>query len=73
MNRPLLHSRNERGERTFAVRLIDRRTGLGHRVGGRLLVLFSRDPDQAVETLLEGRDPAIWETRVEPLGAEGGR
>jgi hypothetical protein len=53
---------------TCAVRLIDRRTGLTHRVNGSPLVLFTRNPDLAVVDLLEGRDAAVWEARVEPLG-----
>ncbi|WP_434617471.1 hypothetical protein [Tabrizicola sp. M-4] len=52
-----------------AVRLIDRRTGLTHRINGSLLVLFTRSPDIAAAELLSGRDAAIWEARVEPLGA----
>lgn len=54
---------------TCAVRLIDRRTGQSHRVNGSPLVIFTRIPADAVADLLEGRDPAIWEARVEPLGA----
>lgn len=53
---------------TCAVQLIDRRTGAAHRVGGAELLLFTRTPDQAVAELLAGRDPAVWEARVSPLG-----
>lgn len=53
---------------TCAVRLIDRRTGRPHRVNGSPLVLFTRRPEEAVAELLEGRDPAVWEARVEPMG-----
>ena len=54
---------------TCAVRLIDRRTGLTHRVNGSPLVVFTRsNPSEAVADLLEGRDAAVWEARVEPLG-----
>ncbi len=51
-----------------AVRLIDRRTGQTHRINGSPLVLFTRAPGQAVAELLSGRDPAVWEARIEPLG-----
>lgn len=53
---------------TCAVRLIDRRTGQTHRINGSPLVLFTRSPDEAVAELLSGRDAAVWETRVEPIG-----
>lgn len=59
------------GQATFAVRLIDRRTGLGHRVGGRPLILYSRRPDEAAAELLDGRDPALWEARIDPIGTGG--
>ncbi len=54
---------------TCAVRLIDRRTGQTHRVNGSPLVIFTRNPAEAVADLLEGRDPTVWEARVEPIGA----
>jgi hypothetical protein len=53
---------------TCAVRLIDRRTGLTHRVNGSPLVIFTRNPTEAVSDLLEGRDATVWEARVEPIG-----
>lgn len=52
---------------TCVVRLIDRRTGLTQRVGGRPLVIFSRHPDEAAAELLEGRDRSIWEVRIDPI------
>lgn len=52
-----------------AVQLIDRRTGMAHRVGGAALLLFTRNPEQAVAELLAGRDPAVWEARVSQIGA----
>lgn len=52
-----------------AVRLIDRRTGQTHRINGSPLVLFTRSPQEAVAELLFGRDAAVWEARVEPIGA----
>ena len=51
-----------------AVSLIDRRTGRPHRVNGAPLVVFTRSPDIAASDLLQGRDRAIWETRIERLG-----
>lgn len=51
-----------------AVRLIDRRTGQTHRINGSPLVLFTRSPAEAVAELLSGRDAAVWEARVEPIG-----
>ena len=58
--------------RTCAVRLVDRRTGATHRVNGTPLVLFTRRPDEAVAELLAGRDPTVWEARIEPI-EQGGR
>ncbi len=57
--------------RTCAVRLIDRRTGATHRVNGRPLILYTRQPADAVAELLAGRDPSVWEARIEPFEAEG--
>jgi len=51
-----------------AVRLIDRRTGLTHRINGSPLVLFTRNPAEAVAELLSGRDASVWEARIEPIG-----
>ncbi|WP_245990299.1 hypothetical protein [Tabrizicola piscis] len=51
-----------------AVRLVDRRTGLTHRVNGSPLVLFTRNPTEAIAELLSGRDASVWEARVEPIG-----
>jgi hypothetical protein len=55
-----------------AVSLIDRRTGRPHLVNGRPLVLFTRHPGEAVTDLMQGRDGAVWEARVDRLG-QGGR
>lgn len=52
---------------TCAVRLVDRRTGDLHRVNGTPLTVFTRHPAEAVAELLEGRDPALWEARVERI------
>lgn len=53
--------------RACQVSLIDRRTGRAHRVGGQPIVLFTRDPQAAVNEILAGRDARLWEARVEPL------
>jgi len=53
---------------TCAVRLIDRRTGQTHRINGSPLVLFTKAPAMAAAELLSGRDAALWEARVEPIG-----
>lgn len=70
-----LSSRSEQGGGPVcAVKLIDRRTGLAHRVNGRPLMVFTRDPKFAAAELLEGRDVRLWQVRVEPLDpSEGGR
>jgi len=52
-----------------AVRLIDRRTGQTHRINGSPLVMFTKTPEVAVTELLSGRDAAVWEARIEPIGA----
>ena len=52
---------------TCVVRLIDRRTGLTHKVGGSPLVIFTRDPALAASELLAGRDSTVWEVRVDPI------
>lgn len=54
-----------------AVRLIDRRTGQTHRINGSPLVIFTRNPAEAVAELLEGRDAAVWEARIDPIGSGG--
>lgn len=53
----------------YQVSLIDRRTGRAHRVSGSPLVRFTRDPQSAVQELLDGRDSRLWEARIEPLDA----
>lgn len=54
---------------TCAVRLVDRRTGAPHRVNGTPLVVFTRNPAEAVAELLSGRDPKVWEARIDRLEA----
>lgn len=58
-------------DRASAVRLIDRRTGQTHRINGSPLVILTRRPDVAAAELLEGRDPAVWEARIDPIGPRG--
>lgn len=53
-----------------SVRLIDRRTGRTHRVNGAPLVVQSREPHRTATEMLRGRDPAIWEARIEVLRPE---
>lgn len=50
-----------------SVTLIDRRTGAAHRVGGRKLTVFTRNPVLAVDELMTGRDPSAWDVQVLPL------
>ncbi|VDC30057.1 hypothetical protein [Pseudogemmobacter humi] len=52
---------------TCVVRLIDRRTGLTHKVNGTPLVIFTRRPSEAAAELLSGRDRSVWEVRVDPI------
>lgn len=56
-----------------AVRLVDRRTGQTHRINGSPLILFTQRPEEAASELLSGRDPLVWEARIEPLGSGGDR
>jgi hypothetical protein len=51
----------------FSVMLIDRRTGMPHRINGTPLVIFTKDPNGAVAELLHGRDSTVWDARIEPL------
>lgn len=52
---------------TCAVRLIDRRTNAAHRVNGSPLTIYTKNPVEAAADLLRGRDPDLWEARVETL------
>jgi hypothetical protein len=49
------------------VTLIDRRTGAALRVNGSRLTIYTRSPALAAEELLSGRDPSVWDVRIEPL------
>lgn len=52
----------------YAVTLIDRRTGMPLRAGGRTVTVFSDNPDAAAQDLLTGRDRSLWTARVDPVG-----
>lgn len=58
---------DEKARPLYSVRLIDRRTGQVHRLNAAPLLALSREPQAAAASLLEGRDPALWEARIEPL------
>ncbi len=49
------------------VTLVDRRTGSALRVNGSRMVIYTRAPRIAAEELLSGRDPSVWDVRIEPL------
>ena len=57
--------------RAYAVQLIDRRTGRVHRINGSPLELLTRRTDEAAIELLEGRDAAVWDTRIVPIERRG--
>lgn len=57
--------------RACAVRLIDRRTGSAHRINGMPLVIFTHQPEEAAAELLAGRDPLVWEARIDRIGSGG--
>jgi hypothetical protein len=69
--RPAAMGQNMTMGRTCAVQLIDQRTGSAHRINGRPLVMFTRNPAAAVHDLLERRDPAVWEARVSARDVRG--
>lgn len=49
------------------VQLYDRRTGRAHRMNGTPVGIYTRTPAAAVKELLDGRDTAIWEARVNAI------
>lgn len=53
--------------RTCAVGLVDRRTGVVHRVNGMPLMIVTRYPHEAAAELLKGRDPSVWEARIDQI------
>lgn len=50
-----------------AVRLIDRRTGSIHRMNGRPVLVVTRTPIDAVADMMTGRNPTVWEARVDTI------
>lgn len=50
-----------------AVTLVDRRTGAALRLNGSRVVIYTRSPEIAAQELLAGRDPSVWDLRVQPL------
>lgn len=50
-----------------AVTLIDRRTGSPARRNGTRLQVLTRNPQTAAADFLAGRDPLVWDVRIEPL------
>lgn len=50
-----------------AVTLIDRRSGLAARRNGSRLQVLTRNPQAAAAEFLAGRDPLVWDVRIEPL------
>ena len=50
-----------------AVTLIDRRTGAPARRNGTRLQVLTRTPQSAAADFLSGRDPLVWDVRIEPL------
>lgn len=58
---------------TYSVSLVDRRTGLPHRVNGTPLALFTREPDEAAQELLRHRDRSLWDVRIDVLATRAAR
>ncbi len=54
-------------EGCWAVSLVDRRTGRIHRRNGSPLSVLTSDPKGSAEELLKGRDPTLWQARIDPL------
>lgn len=55
------------------VRLINRRTGLPHRINGTALEVLTRTPDEASRDLLRNRDTTLWRIEVAVLARPSGR
>lgn len=51
----------------YAVRLIDRRSGLPMRSNGALVTIYTAFPNEAAAEALKGRSREVWEVRVERL------
>jgi hypothetical protein len=56
----------------YALRLIDRRSGLPLRTHGGPAVTFTRTPEETAAEALAGRDPTLWEVRIERIAAPSG-
>lgn len=65
--RPHLSAPKARPAPLCVVQLVDRRTGALHRVNGTPLSVFTHTPHAAVTDMMSGRDPALWEARVDLL------
>ncbi|MTH79702.1 hypothetical protein [Paracoccus aestuariivivens] len=57
----------------FSVRLIDLRTGEVPSVNGNPLSVVTDTPRQAEAELMKGRDRALWQTQVDPVGPDPAR
>jgi hypothetical protein len=51
----------------WAIRLENQETGVCLDVDGIVLTWFTRSPEAGIRELMEGRDPEIWQPRVERL------
>ena len=54
-------------EITYAVRLIDRRTGMAQRINGKLFTVYTKHPQETVAEMMRSRSASCWEARVAPL------
>jgi hypothetical protein len=52
---------------TYAVSLIDRRTGSLHRVNGMAQSVLTRDPQAVAAEFLRDRDKSLWDIRIDAL------
>ncbi|HEY0275258.1 MAG TPA: hypothetical protein VGC31_04220 [Paenirhodobacter sp.] len=52
---------------TYAVSLIDRRTGSLLRVNGTAQSVLTRDPQAVATEFLRNRDKTLWDVRIDPL------
>lgn len=55
------------GERLFAVRLIDRRTGEVPSLNGIPFSVLTRAPRAAAQSFMRGRNHNLWHTEVEQI------
>ncbi|HEY0213286.1 MAG TPA: hypothetical protein VGC40_06835 [Paenirhodobacter sp.] len=52
---------------TYAVSLIDRRTGSLHRVNGTAQSVLTGDPQAVATEFLRNRDKSLWDVRIDPM------